>query len=199
MSLNPDDHEFDAELTALYSAKEYDTCLAESQKKLSENPLNLQALLYIADISLRNRELNDCIHYCDTIIQAIEDRIFYVWSWRAQALCLQKKYKEAEDSFEQAIKYDPKNTETWSHLALTLFMQGKKDVAMELLRRVEEKLECPSKFAMVRGFIERADGNTDEALVHFLEGGMAVDPTSPDYDESKEVYAREARKTLEDK
>lgn len=198
MSLNPDDHEFDKGLTELYSAKKYDECLEACKVKLDENPLNLQALLYMADINLRNRELEDCIHYCDTINRAVDERIFYVWNWRGQALCLQKKYNESQDSFEQAIKYNPADRDSWSYLALTFFMQGKTDVSLTLLDKVEEKVEeLKGQFTMVRGFIERADGNTNEALMQFIQGGMAVDPTSKDYEESKEVYAQQVRETLD--
>lgn len=198
MSLNPDDHEFDQELTNLYTAKKYDECLEVSKEKLKSNPLNLQALLYMATISLENRELDDCIHYCDTIIRGVDERFYLAWTWRGQAQCLQKKYKEAEDSFEQAIKYNPSHKDTWSYLALTLFMEGKKDVAITLLDKVEEKIdELQGRFTLVRGYIERADGNTDEALMQFLQGGMSVDSTAEDADESKEVFAREVHRTLE--
>jgi len=188
---------FDKSLVKLFSSEKYDECFEGCKKKLIKDPLDLQALLYMANISLDRRKLDDCIHYCDTIIQGVDERIYYVWSCRGQALCLQKKYKESEESYMQAIQYNRTSTEIWSYMALTIFMQDRKDSAMSLLDIVEEKLECHNKFTMVRGFIERADGNIDDALIHFIEGGMAVDPTADDYNESKEVYAREVRKTVE--
>ena len=197
MSINLDDHKFDNKLVKLYTAKHYDECIKDCKETLSDNPLHLQALLYMASISLEKDDLEDCVHYCDTIIQGIGDQFFYVWSWRGQALCTLKRYKESEDGFEQAIMYDPENTETWSHLAMTFYIQGKKDIAMVLLEKVEEKLECYGKFAMVKGFIERHDGNTDEALMHFLQGGMSADPTAKDYDENKKAFAKQVRETLD--
>jgi len=49
---------------------------------------------------------------------------------------------------------------------------------------------------MARGFIERAGGNTDEAFIHFLQGGMAVDLNSKDYEENRDAYFKEIRRTL---
>ena len=79
-------------------------------------------------------------------------------------------------------------------------MQGKKDVAMTILEKVEEKVDgLKGQFTMVKGFIERADGNTDEALMQFIQGGMSADPKADDYEESKEVYAKQVRETLGNK
>lgn len=198
MSLNPEDHEFDQVLTDLYTAKQYTECVVACKEKLKEKPLNLQALLYMADISLEKHELDDCIHYCDTIIRGVDERIFYVWCWRGQALCLQTKYDEAVDSFEQSLKYNPAHSDTWSFLALTLFVQDKKAVAIQMLDMVEEKIaELKGCFTIARGYIERADGNRDEALMQFIQGSMTMDPTSKDYEENKEVFATEVRKTLD--
>ena len=77
-------------------------------------------------------------------------------------------------------------------------MQGKGYLSITLLDKVEEKLEeLRGQFTLVRGYIERADGNADEALMQFLQGGMSVDLTADDAEESKEVFAREVRRTLD--
>lgn len=205
MGLNIDEKDnVNQELLALYSAKKYDECMAMCKDVLAKNPVNLQALLYMADINLELRNLEESLHYCDTIIRAKEDKIFFVWRMRGQALCLLKRYDEARKSFGEALgligKDDVKEgVYLWSLYALTSFVNGEKERAINLLDALEEELDWHGKFALIRGFIERADGNTDEALVHFIQGGMAVDPTSKDYEESKEVFATEVRKTLDGK
>jgi len=72
MSIDPKDFKFDKSLVKLFSSKRYDECFEGCKKKLIKDPLDLQALLYMANISLDRRELDDCIHYCDTIIQGVE-------------------------------------------------------------------------------------------------------------------------------
>jgi hypothetical protein len=67
---------------------------------------------------------------------------------------------------------------------------------MLFLDTVEEKHNLIGKFSMARGFIERAGGNTDEAFIHFLQGGMAVDLNSKDYEENRDAYFKEIRRTL---
>lgn len=202
-NINEDD-DVNKDLLALYSAKKYNECIKMCKEVLAENPLNLQALLYMADIHLEHRNLEESLHYCDTIIRAKEDKIFFVWRMRGQALCLLKRYDEARKSFSEALGLIGKDdvregVYLWSLYALTSFMNGEKERAISLLDALEEKLDWHGKFALIRGYIERADGNTDEALIQFIQGSMAVDPTSKDYEESKEVFATEVRKTLEKK
>ncbi len=189
-------------LTGLYSSKQFDACMEECKKILVKNPTNLQALLYMADINLELRRGEETLHYCDTIIRAKEDRIYFVWQMRGQALCILKQYDEARTSFGEALGLIGKNALKegvflWSLYALSSFMNGEKERAMNLLDALEEELNWHGKFALIRGYIERADGNIDEALFQFIQGGMAADPTSKDYEESKEFYATEVRKTLE--
>ena len=195
--MNYKDMEVDERLKELYSLKEYDQCLEACKEKLTENPLNLQALIYSADIHHKQKDFEACIHYCDTIIRGVDDQISFAWLWRAQSQSALKQYEDAQESYDKAVMYDPTDIETWSFLALNFYMKGEKDIAMVLLDKIEKKLEQPGAFAMVRGHIERADGNKDDAFMHFLEGEMAADPTSPKYEEEKEVFARLARKTLE--
>jgi len=203
MELNTDESDnVNQKLLALYSAKKYDECMEMCKEVLAKNPLNLQALLYMADINLELRNPEEVLHYCDTIIRAKEDKIYFVWRMRGQALCLLKQYNEARTSFSEALGLISKDNVKegvflWSLYALTSFVNGEKERAINLLDALEEKLDWHGKFALIRGYIERADGNTTEALAHFIQGGMAVDPTSKDYEESKELYATEVRKTLD--
>lgn len=202
MELNIDKNDdVNKDLLALYSAKKYDECMEMCKEVLANNPLNLQALLYMADINLELRNPEEVLHYCDTIIRAKEDKIYFVWRMRGQALCLLKQYDEARKSFSEALglisKDDVKEgVFLWSLYALTSFVNGEKERAINLLDALEEKLDWHGKFALIRGYIERADGNTTEALTQFIAGSMSIDPTSKDYEESKELYATEVRKTL---
>lgn len=205
MTLNINDKEgVNKKLLALYSAKKYDECMEMCKDVLVKNPLNLQALLYMTDINLELGNAEEALHYSDIIIREKEDKIFFVWRMRGQALSLLKQYDDARKSFGEALalvgKHDEKEgVYLWSLYALTSFQNGEKERAIGLLDALEEKLNWHGKFALVRGYIERADGNIDEALMHFIQGGMAVDPTAKDYKETKEVFATEVRKTLERK
>lgn len=201
-NLNVSDSDFNQALTDLYVAKNYEACMEMSKEILCADPTNLQALIYMANISLEYKDLEDAIHYCDTIINAKEDKIYFVWQVRGQALCLLKRYEEARESFGTALGLmSPESKQEgiylWSIYALTIFMDGDKERAFNLLDALEEKLDWHGKFSLIRGFIERADGNTDEALFQFIQGSMAIDPTSKDYKESREVFAHEVHKTLE--
>ncbi len=203
-SLNVSDSDFNQTLTDLYVAKNYEACMEMSKEILCSDPTNLQALLYMANISLEYKDLEDAIHYCDTIIHAKEDKIYFVWQVRGQALCLLKRYEEARESFGAALGLmSPESKREgiylWSIYALTIFMDGDKERAFNLLDALEEKLDWHGKFSLIRGFIERADGNTTEALTQFIAGGMNIDPTSKDYEESKKVFATEIYKTVEQK
>lgn len=202
MALNVNENDdVNKDLLALYSAKKYDECMEMCKEVLADNPLNLQALLYMADINLELRHLEETLHYCDTIIRAKEDKIFFVWRVRGQALCLLKQYDEARKSFSEALTLISKDDVKegvflWSLYALTSFMNGEKERAINLLDALEEKLNWHGKFSLIRGYIERADGNTDEALFQFIQGSMAIDPTSKDYDERTKLYANEIGRTL---
>ena len=196
MSIDLNDHPIDEKLLKLFSAEEYDLCINRCRLILTEDRLHLQALLYMAQISLEKRDYNDCLQYCDTVLQEVEEHLVYVWYWRGQALCLLRKYDDGIDSFKRALWYNPENIHAWSQIAVTLFQQGKKDFAMLFLDTVEEKHNLIGKFSMARGFIERAGGNTDEAFIHFLQGGMAVDLNSKDYEENRDAYFKEIRRTL---
>jgi predicted negative regulator of RcsB-dependent stress response len=76
-------------------------------------------------------------------------------------------------------------------------MNGEKERAINLLDAIEEKMDWHGKFALIRGYMERAEGNTDEALMQFVQGSMSLKPDDTDYEESKELFASEVRKTLD--
>jgi tetratricopeptide (TPR) repeat protein len=200
MNVNEKDEPI-SELKELYTAKKYEECMKMCKEVLAKNQLNLQALLYMADINLELRNPEEVLHYCDTIIRAMENKMYYVWQMRGQALCLLKRYDEARKSFGEALGLIAKDDVNegvflWSLYAFASFISGEKERAFNLLDALEEELGWQGKFALIRGFMERVDGNTTEALTQFIEGSMAVEPTSKDYEESKEVFAREVFKTL---
>ncbi len=199
MSINCDDHEVDERLLELHkNKKDYKHCIEASREFLKKNPLHLQALMYIAELSLDNRDdLDECVRCCDTILQGVSDEIYLAWMWKGLALALQTKHKEAEGCFLEALKYTPHDPTLWSYFALMKYMQHGKDTALYVLDTAEKEFSLEGKFALVRGYIERTDGNTDEALIQFLQGGMSVDPNSERYEADKGLYASEVRKTLD--
>lgn len=198
MSIKYDDHAVDEHLLELHQKKDYKGCIEASRVLLQKNPLHLQALMYIAELNLDHREdLDECIRCCDTILQGISDVLYVVWNWKGLALALQGNHKEAEGCFLEALKYTPHDAALWSYFALMKYMQHGKDTALYVLDTAETEFSLEGKFTLARGYIERTDGNTDEALMQFLQGGMSVDPGSESYEEDRGLYAREVRKTLD--
>lgn len=198
-TLNINDDDFDEALLKLWTDKDYDACAAHATEVLQTNPLHFQALIYLAKIEYERDNFEQSLHYCDTIIQGKEDKIFLVWEVRARSLTRLKRYKEATESFKTALQFDPSNAPLWCELCITLFVDGRKELAMNLLDHVEEKLGHKSCFSLARGYIERADGNTTDAFLHFKAAESTLDPKSPDYEENRELYDKEARATLEGK
>lgn len=52
---------------------------------------------------------------------------------------MKKQYKEAEDSFLEAVKYVPQDTDLWSFFALMQFLQGGMSVDRKSKRCKEDK------------------------------------------------------------
>ncbi len=194
MDLNVDDMPVDDDLKELFSANQPEACKERCKIILANDPLNMQALLYMAYITVDHGEPEEAVRYCDTIIHGIEDRIFFVWNVRGRALALVGRYEEAKKSFMKSLSLRPTHEETYLFLALLHYLTGNKELAFGILDLVEIELQGSELVAYVRGLIEKYDGNTTEALVHFVFGEANLDPTSPDYEHTRELFAREVGK-----
>lgn len=194
MDLNVDDMPVDNELKELFSTDQHEACKERCKILLSKDPLNMQALLYMAYITVDHGEPAESVRYCDTIILGVEDRLFFIWNVRGRALALVGRYDEAKKSFMKSLSLRPTHQETYLFLAFVHYLTGNKEHAFAILDLVEIELQRSELVAYVRGLIEKYDGNTTEALVHFVFGEVNLDPASPDYERTRELFAREVGK-----
>lgn len=147
-----------------------------------------QALTLAGDHEGALKHIDAVLRQCSRV--GIEDRFALPWSLKADSLYRLKDFPKAMVHYDTALKIDPRDSTSWSHLGNMYALEGKHE---EALRAFDQAVKVDATNGPAwnnRGVVLQTMGRYEEAIVSFDKAlGLMEDPFDPHINLAK-IFSR---------
>jgi tetratricopeptide (TPR) repeat protein len=172
----------------MFEAGEYDAARAHYEGKLTQNPADLDATIYMGRIALRQEDLDGAVEWMEKGLELAPDSAkTHYWAATAYVVKVQRQQDVAlvskvKSHIEKAVELDPNYVDARMFLAGFLmnappFVGGDMEKAREQAAILVE--QAPFRGNMFLAELHKKEKKYDEAAEAFAAAAV-VDPTSAD-------------------
>jgi len=158
--------------------KEYDLSLKNFEKAMSINPYLMDAFTNIILVHVEKKEIKTAMLKCDSQLKSIQGKpelLAIIHNLKGKLYLAQSKNKEAEESFQKALKENPNFLQPYYALGRLYLIEKKQDKAIDQYRTILEKNPKQAGPHMVLGTIYDIQKRFDLSEKHY-RAALRIDP-----------------------
>lgn len=186
-------------LVALFKNREgrEDECLQFSHDFLTLEPKNYAAMLYLATLYEDKKDFKNAVKFYRKVTKGVP-MMYLVWLRQGMAEIMLGEIPAARDSLKQYVYFVRGEWFPIGLIAITYLIEGKKEMCFYFLDEMLKtgNIDKPEKIVWLKGYLEEHGGDTEHALIHYVESMLMGGDES---DEDKAMTALKIRELAEKK
>lgn len=162
-----------------YLAESYEKAIAYFKKSADMNPASSGALYMLSKAFFANEDYTNATIYGEKAMKIDESNKYYK-KYMGELYTKQKRFKEAQEIYENLAKRQPYDVENYLDLSNTYILQGKYNDAIEIYNKIEKTIGMSEEITRQKQLIYLKQEKLDKAIE---EGNKLIDsePNEPEY------------------
>jgi tetratricopeptide (TPR) repeat protein len=163
----------------LFIAENYEKAIPHFKKSVEMNPASSGAAFMLSKAFFANEDLTNATIYGEKAMK-IDDANKYYQKYMGELYTKQKRFKEAQEVYENLSKRHPYDVENYLDLSNTYILQGKYNDAIEIYNKIEKTIGLSEEITRQKQLIYLKQEKLDKAIE---EGNKLIDsePNEPEY------------------
>ncbi len=159
-------------LIKLYGNKDFDVFLEKADEFMKIHPDNLMIYLYKGLIFEEKGQFEKAINYFDVVLEVVPFPSFY----KNKGHCHIKigEYLKAREAYLEFLRYKESDAGSWGFVAISFYLEDKKDVALGLLDHALGLVEDKTIIFLLKSMILEREELEDDALINLIQSQISA-------------------------